>query len=121
MVTKTEVTSLLREYQDKDHRRLELAEEVKKLDQAQKAILDQLTALGIESGKYGPYLLTVDSKKVPRCTDWNTFHQYLIQTGNLDMLHKRLTDTAVMARMNEGEYVPGIVVDEKPTFKIKAA
>ena len=120
MATKTEIAALLREYQSKDHRRLELNEESKKLEVAQKVILDQLQALGVASGDYGPYKLTVEVKKVPRVTDWNVFHAYLRETGNLDMLTKHLTASAIMARLNDGEYVPATVVDDKTTYKIKA-
>lgn len=119
-MTKTEISALLKTYQAKDRERLVLAEKVKKLDEEQKSILDQLTAANVRSDSYGSYYLSVSTKKVPRCTDWPGFHAYLKETGNFDMLHKRLTETAVMARLDDGEYVPGIVTDEKVTYKVTA-
>lgn len=118
---KKDVIALLKSYQAMDHERLELNQKAAKLEQAQKGIIDQLVAATVNSGVYGPYLLEAQFKKVPRCTDWAGFHAYILSSGNLDMLHKRLTETAVMARVSEGEYVPGIVVDEKTSYKIKAA
>jgi len=118
--TKTQVTGILKLYQEKDTRRLALSEEAKRLEQEQKALLDQLSALEVKTDSYGPYNLRVASKKVPRCTDWPGFHAYLISTGNLDMLHKRLTESAIMERLDNGEYVPGIVTDDKVTYKVTA-
>lgn len=119
-MTKTEIAAFLKIYQTKDRERKELAERVAKLDQEQKAILDQLTAANVTTDFYGGYHLRVETKKVPRCTDWPGFHAYVKETGAFDLLHRRLTETAIMARLDDGEYVPGIVTDDKVTYKVTA-
>jgi hypothetical protein len=121
MPTKKEVEALALEYNRTRNERLKLDQESAKLKVREESILDSLTAAKVTSGTYGKVSIEVSTKKVPRCTDWTGFHAYLIQTGNLDMLHKRLTETAVMARVDNGEYVPGIVTDEKTSYKVGLA
>jgi len=113
-----EIERLVAEYQNTRNARLLLDEESKKMKVAEDGLLDKLTAAGGESGKYGPYTVKVVIKPVPRCTDWNAFYDYLRKTGNLDMLTKHLTASAIMARLEAGEYVPAIVTDDKVTYKI---
>lgn len=113
-----EIERLVAEYQNTRNARLLLDEESKKMKVAEDGILDKLTAAGVESGKYGPYNVVVSRKSVPRCTDWPNFYAYVKQTNSFDMLHKRLTETAVMARIEAGEYVPGLAFDDKYTYKI---
>lgn len=113
------VAATLAEYTTTRNERLALDEASKKLKVKEDALLDKLD--GTASGRYGPYNLVVSIKKVPRCTDWEGFHAYILNTGNIDMLHKRLTESAVMARVDNNEYVPGIVTDDKPSYKITLA
>lgn len=121
MPTKTEITALVKELNATTNERLALDQASAKLKVREDSIKDALTAGNVPSGKYGNITLTVDKKKVPRCTDWAGFHAYIKESGNFDMLHKRLTETAVMARVNDGEYVPGIVVDPKTSYKLTPA
>lgn len=121
MPTKKEIEALAGEYVRTRNERLKMDQESAKLKVREDSILDSLNAAKVQSGTYGKLAIEASSKKVPRCTDWTGFHAYLKETGNLDMLHKRLTETAVMARLDNGEYVPGIVTDDKPSYKITLA
>jgi len=116
-----DITALIARYQTARNERLDLDEQSKKLKVEEDSILDQLTAAGVESGKYGPYKLTVKPKQTPRCTDWEGLWAYIKDTNSFELLHKRLTETAVMERLDAGEHLPGIVTDEKVTYKITAA
>ena len=100
--------------------RLELDKESAKLAEQEKSMLDMLTAAGATDGYYGPYKLTATTKRVPRVPPegWPLFHRWILENGALDMLQKRLTDSAVMARVNAGEIVPGVVTDSKITYKV---
>jgi|KBSMisStaDraftv2_1062788.scaffolds.fasta_scaffold00151_52 hypothetical protein len=113
-----DVEKILAEYQNVHHARMLLDEESKKLKVDEDALLDKLTAGKVESGTYGAYRLTVNRKSVPRCTDWSNFYAYIRQNNSFDMLHKRLTESAVMARVEAGEYVPGLMFDDKYTYKV---
>jgi len=113
----TEVANLITEHNKLNVERLAADQTSAKLKVKQDAIIDQLVAAKVESGTFGPYSVEKKSKQVPRCTDWEGFYKYLQQTGNFDMLHKRLTETAIMARLDNDEYVPGISTDEKVSYK----
>jgi len=117
----TAIKTILAEFQELNRQRLDLDRQSAKLKVQCDALLDKLTAGEAGSGQYGPYLLSVAHKKVPRCTDWNGLHDFIRQEGAFELLHKRLTETAVMERINNGSHVPGIVVDEKVTYKVEAA
>lgn len=119
-MNKTQVTALLKQKQEARNKRLALEEEAKKLKVVEDSVDDQLEAAKVESGTFGPYILTAKSKKAPRCTDWTGLYEHIKSTGEFDLLHKRLTETAVMARLNDGVYLPGIVLDDKWTYTITA-
>jgi hypothetical protein len=118
---KINVTATITLYTKTRNERLALDEQSKKLKVEEDNLLDLLTAAKVAPGDYGPYHLAIKTKKVPRCTDWPNFHAYLKATGNFDMLHKRLTETAVMARLDNGEYVPGVTTDDKVSYTITVA
>jgi hypothetical protein len=117
----SKVTKLVKEYNDARNERLALDQASAKLKVREDAILDELTALGVTSGRYGPYMIDVGTKPMPRCTDWNGFHAWVQETGSFDCMHKRLTESALKARYESGEYVPGIVWDDKVTYKFNVA
>lgn len=119
-MNKTEVTALLKEAQATRRERLELQAKADKLEQREKSIQDQLTAAKVATGDYGPYHLERKPKKVPRVTDWTLFHAHIKETGAFDMLTKHLSPAAIMARIDDGLYVPGTVTDEKVTYAISA-
>jgi hypothetical protein len=115
-----QIAAVLAELQATKNARTELDRQSAKLKVKEASLQDQLIALDADTGVYDHYMLVVDQKPVPRVTDWATFYAYLKQSGNLDMLTKHLTNSAINARIEAGEYVPGVVVDTKPTFKITA-
>ena len=120
-MNKTEVKALVADYNKTRIERLKLDNESKKLKVKEDSLMDKLIAAKVVSGTYGPYLLTYEPKKAPRVTDWSLFYAYIQQENAFEMLHKRLTETAIMERVNAGEIVPGIVVDNKPAYKVSAA
>lgn len=119
-MNKTEVSALLKEMVSTRRERLELTNKAGKLEQREKAIQDQLTAADIKSGAYGPYMLTATPTKVPRVTDWSLFHAHIKETGEFDMLTKHLSPAAIMNRINDGVYLPGVVTDEKTKYSVDA-
>ena len=121
MPSKTEIAALIKEYNTARNERLALNREADKLEQREKSILDTLTLAKVQTGTYGSYAVVVSKKKVPRCTDWVGLHAYIRENNAFDMLHKRLTETAIMARVDEGEFVPGIVTDDKITYTFTVA
>jgi len=121
MPTKTEIAALIKEYNSTRNERLKLDEQSKKLKVREDSILDNLTAASVTSGKYGAYQAIVAKTKVARVTDWHNFHAYIKENDALDMLTKHITQSAIMARINEGELVPGVTTDDKTTYKFTLA
>ena len=79
-----------------------IEEEEKRLQNALIDVLDKDDTTGV-SGKLGRATITM--KKVPYAKDWNAVHKYIIQTGEFDLLQKRLSTTAVEERDTP---IPGI-------------
>lgn len=59
-----------------------------------------------------------EEKIVPRVTDWATTHKHIQQTGDFDLLHRRISLTAFRERLNAGVVVPGIEARPLTTVKI---
>jgi len=79
-----------------------IEEEEKRLQNALIDVLDKDDTTGV-SGKLGRATITM--KKVPYAKDWNAVQKYIIQTGEFDLLQKRLSTAAVEARETP---IPGI-------------
>ena len=52
--------------------------------------------------------LTLKRKLVATARDWQRIYEYIVATGSWDILQKRLTQTAVDLRWEEGVEIPGI-------------
>lgn len=44
----------------------------------------------------------------PVASDWQKLHTHIRETGELDLLHRRLTVSAVKLRWEEGVNIPGV-------------
>lgn len=52
------------------------------------------------------------AKQVPTAGDWRKIYDWIKENDAFDILHKRLTDTAIKAREEDGIIIPGIVTIE---------
>jgi hypothetical protein len=66
-----------------------------------------LKALGAKNGT-----VKMNKRMEPVTTDWLELWKHIQATGEFDLLHKRLTTTAVEERWEEGEVIPGVGVRE---------
>lgn len=67
------------------------------------------------SGKGQKYGANYTSKDMPTAGDWPKIYAWIAANDAFDILHKRLTTTAIEARWEDGVEIPGIVklpVDE---------
>ena len=86
------------------------SKELKKVEEDYKArILQAMGLLGLRtingaSGRVASIRTTVE----PVVSDWPVTLQYIRETGNLDLLHKRLTASAVKLRWADGLTIPGV-------------
>jgi len=65
-------------------------------------------ASGINGAKGAVGTAERKSQRVFNATDWPALHAFIAKTGAFDLLQKRLTSTAVAARFEEGEPIPGV-------------
>lgn len=47
-------------------------------------------------------------KMVPTVVDWDTLYEHITKTQSWDLIHRRVTETAVRARWEQGDNVPGV-------------
>ena len=66
------------------------------------------------------YKAVVKTERIPKVKDgdWQSLHQYIYDTGHFDLLQKSLSSTAVMARLENGETIPGIETMLVPKLSI---
>lgn len=94
-------------------KRLALAAEVAVLEQEEKDILYELTRDLLPSDtKYTEvndgYRFTATRKDSVLVRDWSLLLPYVQATGELDLLQRRVTESAVKARWEDGKELPGI-------------
>jgi len=100
--------------------RLKLQKEVDLLEQKEKdanyEIIKHILENGAMTETEGPYHVSMKSTMEPVLTDWELTRQYILATGSIDLLQKRLTPSAVKARWDGNVIVPG--VEPQPTYKL---
>ena len=52
--------------------------------------------------------VTVVTKEVPQVKDWDAFYKHVKRTGNFELLQKRVGNTAIQERWDNGKEVPGV-------------
>jgi hypothetical protein len=52
--------------------------------------------------------VTVVSKPVPQVKDWDAFWKYVVRRKAFDLVQRRLSDTAVKLRWEDGQVIPGV-------------
>lgn len=92
--------------------RLIMAKEVEALEEAEKELYKTIVAKYREAGmtacggKFG--LVKMTESKEPIAEDWAQVWKYIKENDAWELLHKRITVTAVRERWDAGESVPGI-------------
>jgi hypothetical protein len=108
-----ETDNLFEQYIKLREKRLQIQHEADSLEQQEKDILYLITKdfdlkhVGY-SAQQGNWKMNAKRLEVPSCVDWDKTLKYIKETGELDLLHKRLTETAVKARWDSGVEIPGI-------------
>ena len=52
--------------------------------------------------------VSVYTDAVPRAADWDAIYKHIKRTGNFELLQRRLSDTAVKERWDDGKEIPGV-------------
>jgi len=93
--------------------RLALQRQADELEQQEKDILYELTKeldfsnIGY-SRQFNGFVFKANRKDLVTPIDWGLILPYIKETGEVDLLQKRLTDSAVKARWDAGLTIPGI-------------
>lgn len=82
---------------------LKETEEVLKTTIISKLQEADLTAAG---GMVG--LVKLKAVEEPVCTDWKALQDHIVKTGEFDLLHRRLTGSAVKLRWDDKVEIPGV-------------
>jgi hypothetical protein len=96
--------------------RLELTKQVnllqKEEDKLAAEILPQVPQLG--EIKEGGFTLRRKTKVKPSVGDWGKFYEYIRSNNAFDLLHRRVTETAVKLRWDDKVEIPGVeaITDE---------
>lgn len=52
--------------------------------------------------------VTVVTKEIPQVKDWDAFYKYVKKTSSFDLMQKRITDSAIKERWEDGKEIPGV-------------
>jgi hypothetical protein len=66
----------------------------------------------------GKAVARMKSKPVAIVEDWSAFQSYIIRHQAFDLLQKRITESAIIARHDSGETVSGCRIDSKKVLSI---
>lgn len=106
------IDELINQYVAIKTKRAELAQQDKELSQqASKLQADIMHAMS-EAGTYKAataegHSVSMVKKTHPAITDWNEFYKYVAETGNFELLQKRLSAPAFRERWDTGTPIPG--------------
>ena len=107
---------LLNDLYDSKQSLRELQAEEKTLKQSinelENRIISNLENQGVD--RIGNNVCTVSIKKeiVPTVDDWDSVHQHIIDTGQFELLQKRMSATAYRELQQMGQDVPGVAATE---------
>ena len=107
-----ELLKLAQAYATARAARLKLNNEMEKLEEAERGAKEALI-LAFRNGKTksvgdGLFNYALVTKNEPQVDDWSQLDSYIRQTGELDLLYRRVNTTAVKERWEQGIVVPGV-------------
>lgn len=111
-MNQSELSALVDEFYVAREERLELARQLAAADQKEKLLkehiirecgLAKLSAIGGQRA-----IVKLTSKQKPIVTNWNDVYSFIRKEDAFDLLQKRLTDTAVKLRWDDGIALAGI-------------
>ena len=110
------IKELIDQYVETKNKREGLSEEVKactnKLAELEKDIMELMSQAGISQAASDKASCSMKMAKHPAIEDWNQFYGYVAQTGQFELLHKRLSSQAFRERWEAGEVIPGTSASE---------
>lgn len=111
-----EVAKLADDWWSARAKRLASKKKTDALEEIERALKGKLTA-ALEQEKITSIggkkvLVTLKDVKKPAVGDWSKLYDYIRETDSFDLLQKRLLESAVAARWEEDQEVPGVYAME---------
>lgn len=107
-----DMRDLVDRYQETRTRRLAMEKEAEKVHDLEKEMAVKILAAlkDAEAPVIGgsTHQCTRKVSNEPFAEDWDDLHNHIIETGEWDLMQKRLGVAAVKLRWDEGEEVPGV-------------
>ena len=72
----------------------------------------RMTEEGLEKISNGGRTLSLKKEIVPDVQDWDALHEHIAQTGEFELLHRRVSATAYREAVSLGANVPGVTERE---------
>ena len=82
-------------------------------------LLDQLDAQGVTKASTEAGTATLNEMIVPRVEDWDALHAHLKQTGELHLLHRRVSSTAYREFYEAGVELPGVTAYTQRSISLR--
>jgi hypothetical protein len=105
------INDLIDQFVEVKAKREALSNEVKQCTSKLAALENDIMSLMSEAGisKAGNDKATCSMRQTlqPAIDDWKVFYDYVAETGQFELLHKRLSSTAFRERWDAGEAIPG--------------
>lgn len=117
-----ELANLVDSHQATRKERLRLEREARVLQSRENSLkaelLHVMISQAMEEIEGTDVMLQHYKKTKVKATDWNAIHEYIRDTGAIDLVQRRLTESAVTARLEDGFLVPGIDIVQEDDFNI---
>lgn len=112
MPTEQELSDLADLYYETRSARLKLDREARVLENREKSLKAELVHVMVSEHTddiQGKTVVLSHFHKIKFvATDWSAIHKYMAENDAMDLVQKRLTDSAVSARLEDGIDLPGI-------------
>lgn len=107
--------NIVEEYRSIRLERLDLQKKVNALDEAEKKLKEKIIE-ELRAGTPHRGVILIEKQK-PTVEDWAKLYAHIKATGEFDLLQRRVTESAVQERWQDGNAVPGVV--RFPVYDIK--
>jgi len=118
-----ELQEILKAAKSLDQRRLELDRESKKVaaevDELKAQAIVLMLKEGIDSISLAEVTATIQEKEKPFIVDYGLLEEYIVENKAIDLLQKRLTESAVKLRWSDGITIPGVGVITETKLQLR--
>jgi len=104
--------TLVEVYQITRQKRLDMDKQSALFKESEDVYKDELIAR-MREAKSGAlastkHMVRLNTKDVPTASDWGKIREYIVANGAWELMHARLTVTAIAERWEAGEEIPGV-------------